>query len=111
MHKNRLIQQKIIALKKETSEFVATIMNNPENRKRYIDHIRMYGPTPQPQLQNVENAPLQLEPKVWINCDWHLNTMNEWTNEWCYFVQSEWLIERLLLSYLAFYLYLDLVYL
>ncbi|KAJ8709130.1 hypothetical protein PYW07_008956 [Mythimna separata] len=64
MHKNRLIQQKIIALKKETSEFVASIMNNPENRKRYVEHIRMYGPTAQPQKQNAENTPLHLEPKV-----------------------------------------------
>uniref|UniRef100_A0A2A4IU23 Uncharacterized protein n=1 Tax=Heliothis virescens TaxID=7102 RepID=A0A2A4IU23_HELVI len=63
MHKNRLIQQKIIALKKETSEFVAAIMNNPENRKRYVEHIRLYGPASQPQLQNVDH-PLQLEPKV-----------------------------------------------
>lgn len=64
MHKNRLIQQKIIALKKETSEFVAAIMNNPENRKRYVEHIRLYGPTAQAQIQNVENSPLKLEPKV-----------------------------------------------
>lgn len=64
MHKNRLIQQKIIALKKETSEFVAAIMNNPENRKRYVEHVRLYGPTPQAQTQNEENSPLHLEPKV-----------------------------------------------
>ncbi|CAH0596286.1 unnamed protein product [Chrysodeixis includens] len=62
MHKNRLIQQKIIALKKETSEFVAAIMNNPENRKRYVEHIRLYGPTAQVQIQEVENTPLKLEP-------------------------------------------------
>ncbi|XP_022815406.1 uncharacterized protein LOC111348798 [Spodoptera litura] len=64
MHKNRLIQQKIIALKKETSEFVASIMNNPENRKRYVEHIRMYGPTAQAQTQKPDHSPLQLEPKV-----------------------------------------------
>lgn len=40
MHKNRLIQQKIVALQKETSEFVANIMNNPENRRRYMDRVR-----------------------------------------------------------------------
>lgn len=40
MQKNKLIQQKIIALQKETSEFVAAIVNNPENRQRYIDYMR-----------------------------------------------------------------------
>lgn len=64
MHKNRLIQQKIIALKKETSEFVAAIMNNPENRKRYVEQIRLYGPTAHVQIQNVEMTPLKLEPQV-----------------------------------------------
>lgn len=43
MHKNRLIQQKIIALQKETSEFVANIMNNPENRLRYMAHMRAHA--------------------------------------------------------------------
>lgn len=40
MHKNKLIQQKIIDLQKETSEFVATILNSPENRQRYIDYFK-----------------------------------------------------------------------
>lgn len=40
MHKNKIIQQKIIALQKETSEFVANIMKNPENRLRYVNHMR-----------------------------------------------------------------------
>ncbi|KOB69243.1 Uncharacterized protein OBRU01_17130 [Operophtera brumata] len=40
MQKNKLIQQKIIALQKETSEFVAAIVNSPENKQRYIDYMR-----------------------------------------------------------------------
>lgn len=64
MQKNRLIQQKIIALKKETSEFVAAIMNNPENRKRYLENIRLHVST-QNQIQKTEdNAQLKIEPKV-----------------------------------------------
>ncbi|CAH2261856.1 uncharacterized protein LOC120633689 [Pararge aegeria] len=65
MHKNRLIQQKIIALQRETSEFVTTVMSNPENRRRYLEHVRLYGaglvtlqPTEEPQ-----NPPLpKIEP-------------------------------------------------
>lgn len=64
MHKNKLIQQKIIALKKETSEFVETVMNNPENRKRYLEHIRLHG-IPQVQLQVPETkAPLKIDLKM-----------------------------------------------
>lgn len=40
MHKNKLIQQKILDLQKETSEFVAAILNSPENRQRYIDYFK-----------------------------------------------------------------------
>lgn len=67
MHKNRLIQQKIIALQKETSEFVASVMNNPENRQRYLEHVRLHTlAQAQAQVQTVENKnlPLKLEPKV-----------------------------------------------
>lgn len=65
MHKNRLIQQKIIALQKETSEFVATIMKHPENRRRYIEHVRLYGIPQRLQLQvddGHQNPPLKIEP-------------------------------------------------
>ncbi|XP_072933463.1 uncharacterized protein Cipc [Epargyreus clarus] len=71
MHKNRVIQQKIIALQKETSEFVASVMNNPENRQRYLEHVRLHTlaraqAQSQAQVQSVENKslPLKVEPKV-----------------------------------------------
>ncbi|KAL0819074.1 hypothetical protein ABMA28_008347 [Loxostege sticticalis] len=68
MHKNRLIQQKIIALQKETSDFVATIMKHPENKRRYVEHVRLYG-IPQRlqlQVQNIDkqNIPLKIEPNA-----------------------------------------------
>ncbi|XP_049886193.1 uncharacterized protein LOC126380666 [Pectinophora gossypiella] len=43
MQKNSMIQQKIIALQKETSDFVAQVMSNPENKKRYLEHLRLHG--------------------------------------------------------------------
>ncbi|CAG4991360.1 unnamed protein product [Parnassius apollo] len=66
MHKNRLIQQKIIALQKETSEFVASVMNNPENRQRYMEQIRLHVIAQQMQRGNTEatNKPLEVEPNV-----------------------------------------------
>ncbi|CAK1593819.1 unnamed protein product [Parnassius mnemosyne] len=66
MHKNRLIQQKIIALQKETSEFVASVMNNPENRQRYMEQIRLHVIAQQMQRGNTEatNKPLKVEPNV-----------------------------------------------
>ncbi|XP_034835867.1 uncharacterized protein Cipc [Maniola hyperantus] len=65
MQKNRLIQQKIVALQKETSEFVASVMSNPENRRRYLEHVRLYGAgliTLQP-TEGARNFPLKIEPK------------------------------------------------
>lgn len=47
MQKNSMIQQRIVALQKETSEFVASVMNNPENKRRYAEHMRLYGQHPQ----------------------------------------------------------------
>ncbi|KAJ0172274.1 hypothetical protein K1T71_012247 [Dendrolimus kikuchii] len=68
MQKNRLIQQKIIALQKETSEFIASVMNNPENRQRYLEHARIYGVPSYAQMQPLgepnNNLPLKLEPNV-----------------------------------------------
>lgn len=68
MHKNRLIQQKIIALQKETSEFIANVMNNPENRRRYLEHVRLYGVPSYAQTQLINetnnNLPLKLEPNA-----------------------------------------------
>ncbi|KPI94247.1 hypothetical protein RR46_06698 [Papilio xuthus] len=59
MHKNRLIQQKIIALQKETSEFVAAMMNNPENRRRYMEQICLIDA----QRQNIDAIkPIKIEP-------------------------------------------------
>ncbi|XP_013186340.2 uncharacterized protein LOC106131710 [Amyelois transitella] len=67
MHKNRLIQQKIIALQKETSEFIASVMSNPENRRRYVEHVRLYG-IPQElqfQIQTFKNnIPVKIESNV-----------------------------------------------
>ncbi|CAH0731938.1 unnamed protein product, partial [Brenthis ino] len=65
MQKNRLIQQKIIALQRETSEFVAAVMSNPENRRRYLEHVRLYGAgliTLVPS-DEARNKPLKVEPK------------------------------------------------
>lgn len=65
MQKNRLIQQKIIALQRETSEFVAAVMSNPENRRRYLEHVRLYGAgliTLVPS-EEARNKPLKVEPK------------------------------------------------
>ncbi|XP_063528936.1 uncharacterized protein LOC134740430 [Cydia strobilella] len=68
MHKNRIIQQKIVALQKETSEFVAAVMNNPENKQRYMEHLRAYKLAQQTQAQppKIENnnLPLKVEPTV-----------------------------------------------
>lgn len=65
MHKNRLIQQKIIALQKETSEFIAAVMNHPENRKRYMEHMRMYGLRPEPEMQeSADDDSLKMEPEA-----------------------------------------------
>lgn len=66
MQKNKLIQQKIIALQKETSEFVAAIVNNPENRQRYVDYMRAQEQQAQAQqdmsADNKENLPIKTEP-------------------------------------------------
>ncbi|VVC95134.1 unnamed protein product [Leptidea sinapis] len=43
MRKNRLIQEKIVALQKETSQFVSAIMSNPENKQRYLEYVRLYN--------------------------------------------------------------------
>ncbi|XP_053615618.1 uncharacterized protein Cipc [Plodia interpunctella] len=67
MHKNRLIQQKIIALQKETSEFIASVMNNPENRRRYIEHVRLYGIPQELQFQIQtfrNNIPVKIEANI-----------------------------------------------
>ncbi|XP_063364194.1 uncharacterized protein LOC134652893 [Cydia amplana] len=68
MHKNRIIQQKIVALQKETSEFVASVMNNPDNKQRYMEHLRAHKLAQQtqaqpPQIEN-NNLPLKVEPTV-----------------------------------------------
>ncbi|XP_013139526.1 PREDICTED: uncharacterized protein LOC106104120 [Papilio polytes] len=61
MHKNRLIQQKIIALQKETSEFVAAMMNNPDNRRRYMEQISLVDA----QRENIDAIrPVKIEPDV-----------------------------------------------
>ncbi|RVE53355.1 hypothetical protein evm_001925 [Chilo suppressalis] len=64
MHKSRLIQQKIVALRKETSEFVASVMKNPENIRRYVEYVRFYGVPQRLQLQILtENTPvIKVEP-------------------------------------------------
>ncbi|CAG9793449.1 unnamed protein product [Diatraea saccharalis] len=64
MQKNQLIQQKIVALQKETSEFVAAVMKNPENRRRYYEHLMLYGIPQRFQLQiTTENmSTIKVEP-------------------------------------------------
>lgn len=65
MQKNRLIQQKIIALQKETSDFVAAVMSNPENKRRYLEHVRLYAAgliTLQP-AGDARTKPLKIEPE------------------------------------------------
>ncbi|XP_061728874.1 uncharacterized protein LOC133533831 [Cydia pomonella] len=68
MHKNRIIQQKIVALQKETSEFVASVMNNPENKQRYMEHLRAYKLAQQTQAQSPKiennNLLLKVEPTI-----------------------------------------------
>ncbi|KAJ2954830.1 hypothetical protein O0L34_g3144 [Tuta absoluta] len=70
MQKNNLIQQKIVALQKETSEFVASVMSNPENKRRYIEHVSVYGSfqvSSQVQKQQTtftNHIALKLEPRV-----------------------------------------------
>lgn len=71
MHKNRLIQQKIIELQKETSEFITSVMSNPENRRRYIEYVRLYGIPPELkiQFQNIKKSdtPTKVEPQTPTN--------------------------------------------
>lgn len=43
LQRNTLIQQKIVALQKETSDYVAAIMSVPENRSKYLEQVRLYG--------------------------------------------------------------------
>lgn len=65
MHKNRLIQQKIIDLQKETSEFVASVMSSDENSRRYMEQIRLYTLAQQAQARQISeltNFPLKIEP-------------------------------------------------
>ncbi|KAL4717042.1 hypothetical protein ACJJTC_016929 [Scirpophaga incertulas] len=66
VQKNRLIQEKILALQKETREYVATIMKNPENRRRYLEHIRVHGVPESLRVQvDEENLPpVNTEPKA-----------------------------------------------
>ncbi|OWR49454.1 uncharacterized protein LOC116774029 [Danaus plexippus] len=65
MQKNRLIQQKIVALQRETSKFVAAVMSNPENRRRYLEHVRLYGAGRITLVPTTDagNLPLKIEPK------------------------------------------------
>lgn len=67
MHKNRLIQQKIIDLQKETSQYIQSVMSNPENRRRYMEHVRLYGaqPTQLKLLAAEKNVQVKVEPKAW----------------------------------------------
>ncbi|XP_028158247.1 uncharacterized protein LOC114351287 [Ostrinia furnacalis] len=66
VHKNRLIQQRIIELQQQTSEFVTSIMKNPENRRRYAEYVRVYG-LPQRLLLQVrtnKSAPYDVKLKT-----------------------------------------------
>lgn len=65
MQKNKIIQQKIIALQKETSDFVAAIVNNPDNMQRYQEYMKELKPGAQAQgmgVDNKENLPIKTEP-------------------------------------------------
>ncbi|CAK1545676.1 unnamed protein product [Leptosia nina] len=61
MHKNRLIQEKIVALQKETSEFVSAIMSNPENKRRYLEYVRLYNAGQLPDLKKEIESKLYLK--------------------------------------------------
>lgn len=63
MHKNRLIQEKIVALQKETSEFVSAIMRNPENKRRYLEYVRLYNAGQLPDLKK------EIESKIYLKTD------------------------------------------
>lgn len=43
MQRNKLIQQKILDLQKETSDFVKAITQNPINKQQYIEYMTSYG--------------------------------------------------------------------
>ncbi|KAI5645795.1 hypothetical protein NE865_02065 [Phthorimaea operculella] len=69
MQKNNIIQQKIVALQKETSEFVASVMSNPENKRRYMEHVSVYGSIQVSQVQTQQTTftnhiAVKLEPRV-----------------------------------------------
>ncbi|XP_038207331.1 uncharacterized protein LOC119829039 [Zerene cesonia] len=63
MHKNRLIQEKIVALQRETSEFVSAIMSNPENKKRYLEYVRLYNAGQLPDLKKELEAKTRVKTK------------------------------------------------
>ncbi|XP_059051987.1 uncharacterized protein LOC131846647 [Achroia grisella] len=63
MQKNRLIQQKIIALQRETADFITAVMSNPENRRRYIEYVRVYG-IPQELKLQIQNDKDSNEPTI-----------------------------------------------
>ncbi|CAF4842338.1 unnamed protein product [Pieris macdunnoughi] len=63
MQKNRLIQEKIVALQKETSEFVSAIMRNPENKRRYLEYVRLYNAGQLPDLKK------EIESKIYLKRD------------------------------------------
>lgn len=66
MHKNKIIQQKINALQKETSEFIKSVMSNPDNQKRYEERMRLLAlQKQQMQSQNeTKNITLKIEPEA-----------------------------------------------
>lgn len=65
MQKNKLIQEKIVALQKETTDFVATIINHPENKQRYIEFMRAQEQNARAEqdlsVDTKENIPLKTE--------------------------------------------------
>lgn len=64
MQRNRLIQEKMLELQKETSEFVASVMSNPENQKRYVEHVQKLGHTNVKTVAFSQGQPIMPVPVI-----------------------------------------------
>lgn len=43
LQRNKLIRQKLVALHKEAYDYVEAVMSVPENRRKYLEEVRLYG--------------------------------------------------------------------
>lgn len=61
LQKNKLIQQKIVDLHKETTEYVTKTMSNTESRERYLEQLRLYGAL---QCQSLDQQAMDAFPQI-----------------------------------------------